>query len=207
MRHLALILALVMQPWGTLEHTDRIVILGLPTSGKTWLAERLVAPAWRVVWFDPAGDYGKPGRVEVTPDELERWPRLVNDPHLRLVVTPQGETGRELAEDLTRVTNIVRKKGDLVFVADEVGDYRVYAEGRLGWLFRRGRHDGIATVLVSQVGTDIPLTCRKTASRVYCLAQHHPDELQKLAAIYGEAYAARVAAWQKYDPPIVWSMS
>jgi hypothetical protein len=204
-------LALLMpQPWGQLAKGDKIVILGVPLSGKSTLAEKIVAGAWRVVWFDPAGDYGKPGRLSLSPAELERWPRLLDDDHARIVINPKGETDRELGDEFLAVTNLVRKAGDkqgLIFVADEVGDYRAGAEGRINWLFRRGRHHGIVPILVSQVATDIPLKSRKLASQVYCLQQDHVDELKELARVYGDDYAHRVQAWRKYDPPVVWSNS
>ncbi len=209
MSPLLLILALAMpQPWGQLKPTDKVLILGLPTSGKSTLAEKLVSDAHRVCWFDPAGDYSRPGRLTLSPAELERWPQLLDDPHLRLVIEPETEEERDLGAEFKTVSTLVRHAGDkrgLVLVADEVGDYRAGAEGRINWWFRRGRHHNVATVLVSQVATDIPLKARKLASRVYCLAQEHPGELDALEEVYGHDFRVRVEAWRKYDAPVEWS--
>lgn len=203
---LALLGSPMPQPWGNdLTKTSREIIVGMPYSGKSTLAERLTRTAYRVVWFSPETDYEKPGRLVVTMPQLKRYPDLLLDPHLRLVVrNPENADGKVLAANLASLIDLCRWAEDLVLVCDEVGDYREESERVLNKLFRRGRHKGIATVLVSQVPTDIPYKCRKIASRVWCFKQSHADELKELRQLYGDSFAATAASWEPFDLPAVW---
>lgn len=206
------------QPWGILSGTTRGIVLGEPTTGKSFLAEQLTRAAFRVVWFDVSGDdYNRPGRAVLTVSELERWPVMLDDPHARIVIAPRGDDAASLTAELDRVLSVFGlwqrppPQRNLVFVCDEVGDYRESAEQTLNALFRRGRHLGIGSLLVSQVATDIPLTCRRLASDVWSLGQAYPKDIDALASTYGEDFADRVRHWRKhrspdgritYDPPI-----
>jgi len=209
--NVALLLALagtLMQPWGShLKGNARVLIMGLPECGKTTFARTLTADAFRAVFFDPAGDYSAPGRLDVTLAELQKWPGLLDDPHARIVVKPQADDERGLAAEARVLINLAFEAGDLVLVLDEVGDYGKHAAGPLSKLVRRGRHEGIASVLVSQFATDFPKTCRRAASDVYGFLQKHPDDLAALEHVYGPAFSARVASWRKYEPPAAWHIS
>lgn len=201
------------QPWGPhLSGSSRVVILGLPESGKSTLVESLTRDAHRAIFFDAGGDdYAKPGRLVLTAAELAHYPRLLSDPHLRLVIRPEGRDGKELAAEVHTLLETLGlwqrppPKRNLVLALDEVGDYRAWAEHDLKTIFRRGRHLGIGIVLASQFATDIPLTSRRAASHMYCLAQSHRAELDALEADYGEQFAADVAAWRHYQPPVTWT--
>lgn len=206
--------ASVTQPWGDLQFGQRIIVMGEPLSGKSTLAEKLTADAHRVLWFDMCGDYERRGRLGVSVDELARWPALLDDPHARIVVRPQSEDDNGLSSEALQVLQLCERAGEAfdstgrggrVLVYDEVGDYRRYSEGTLNRLFRRGRHYGLVPILVSQVATDFPLTSRRIASHVYCLAQSHDSELAALEGTYGKDFAARVRAWRHYEPPVVWT--
>lgn len=199
----------LMQPWGShLDGETRVLIMGLPTCGKTEWAKKLTADAYRCAWFDVADDYSAPGRLDVTIPELERWPGLLDDPHCRIVVKPQADDEKGLAKEARAFISLAFEAGDLVAVLDEVGDYGKWCAGPLSKLVRRGRHRGIASVLVSQFATDFPKTCRRAASEVYVFKQAHVDDLAALAKQYGGPnFAARVAAWRKYEPPATWRLS
>lgn len=195
-----------MQPWGDeLNAGDREIIIGLPGDGKTTLAEGLLASAWRSVTFTPdEEDFRLPGRLVVTVAELERWPRLLAEPHLKLAVEPRDLSGEGLAREVTALVELAFKARNLILVLDEVGDYRRQAEHSLNRLMRRCRKKGVVPVLISQVATDIPLTCRRVATRVRCLGQHERSELKALGDEYGDTFAAMVAAWKRFEPPVTW---
>lgn len=197
-----------VQPWGPdLTKTSRVVILGAPHTGKTTTIERITADAWRVVWFSPAwDDFDRPGRLVLSVRELERWPVLLRDEHARIVVRPEGDAPDELADEVRRLTRLVSAAKNLIVVFDEVGDYKGIpdADKALTRLFRRGRHDGVATILSSQVPTDIPKTCRRIASHVYCTLLERRAELAELSGDFGDDFAARVAAWTPYQAPALW---
>lgn len=180
-----------INPWGPFKYFERVMIIGLPMSGKSYLAAKLTKPCPRVVYFDPAKDYAKlTGAKSITVDELFDNPAILDQKRFRIAIIPDSEP-EEVLED---VTAIVRAAGNLVFVLDEVGDYNQGKAGdTLKKLARNGRHDGIVSVYVSQVAVDIPKTVRRLATRVYSFKQVHPHDLKALEEIYGEAFAQRVA--------------
>jgi hypothetical protein len=210
----ALLLAgCMMQPWGELQLGDRLLVMGLPTFGKSTLCEKLTATADRALFFSPVPDFQKPARPVYSIAELERYPDLLCGEYVRVAVKVNGR-GRELAEQAVRTFRALERayrdfdatgEGGCVAVFDEVGDYRRFAEDELNAIFRRGRHYGLVPIFASQVATDIPLRARKLASRVLCLGQRHGDELRELRGLYGEDFARRVGAWRKYEPPAEWS--
>lgn len=200
------------QPWGELNIGDRIVMMGLPTFGKSTLAEKLTAEADAAIFVSTFHDYEKTERGVATVDQLEKYPALLSDPHSRIAVRLSHSSGRACAEEVAAVIDCLKfagrnfdrtGHGGRVAVFDEVGSYRRYLEDELNEVFRGGRHYGVVPIFASQVATDIPLKCRKLASRVLCLGQRHRDELKELE-IYGKPFAERVGRWAKYEPPIEW---
>lgn len=182
-------------PWGELLPIDRVIILGIPYTGKTYFAAKLTKSARRVLYFDPYGDYHKAaGAVEFTVDELLASPEVLEKPRFKISVRPSTEDDKDTAYDLDRVVNLARDIGEMVVVLDEVGDYALYGQRTLNKLFRNGRHDGIVTVLVSQVATDIPRTCRRIATRIYSFLQTDPADLDALREKCGEEFVAKILA-------------
>ncbi|MBS2026188.1 MAG: hypothetical protein JST92_27620, partial [Deltaproteobacteria bacterium] len=89
---LALVVAVMPQPWGSQLHgASRVIVLGLPTCGKSVLAEKLASDAHRALFYTPTEDYAAPGRLVLKPRELLRWPKLLEDPHARIVVHAEAE--------------------------------------------------------------------------------------------------------------------
>lgn len=182
----------------------------MPGSGKTRHVEALTASAFRVVYFSPVPDFYREGRLWCTVAHLDRYRGLLDDPHARIVVDVDDAEGAELAAQLQQLYRLVReatkRKGGrpFVFVLDEVGDYKEWAEDTLLSLFRRSRHNRTAVIMASQCATDIPFRCRKMASRVACFEQEHPRELAELRAVYPDEFVERVEAWSPGMPPAEW---
>jgi hypothetical protein len=63
----------------------------------------------------------------------------------------------------------------------------------------------VVPIFLSQFATDIPLTVRRAATHVLCLAQDHAKELDALSEVYGETFAAQVQAWRRFQPPVRWT--
>jgi ferritin-like protein len=195
-----------VQPWGNLERRDHLAIFGVPGSGKSTLARKIAAPARRVVFFDPGADHEDEGIV-VSAADLAAYPDLLRGTWVRVVVAA-GRDGADAAEEVETVIAAcaaAEDEGGILLVCDEVGDYGSRAAHDLTSLHRSGHKRGIASILVSQRAVDVPLGARATANRVYSLLQDHPHDLAALAEVYGEDYAAHVAAWKPGDPPVEWS--
>jgi hypothetical protein len=206
---LALALVLAMpQPFGDLHDRAHELVIGVPGSGKTTLARARVASARRVVFATPVPrDYAEDGELVGLAD-LRGEPELLAGAFLRLVV-PLGED-RDTHEDFADLVELLREYaprfGGMVLVSDEVGDYSLRAAEVLTRLHRNGHHSGLASVLVSQTAVDIPLTCRRTATRVSSLLQTRSEDLAALAREYGEPFAEAVRTWRPGDPPAVWNL-
>jgi hypothetical protein len=195
-------------PWGDLVKIDRIIILGMPFTGKTYFAAKLTKSADRVLFFDVVGDYRKAANsTEFTIDELEANPNVLDLPRFKISVRPSDDDERAIVADLERMLALAREKKNMVVVLDEVGDYSLLGQRALTKVFRNGRHYGLATVLVSQVATDIPKTCRRISTRLYSFLQEDPSDLAALEEKAGSEFAAKVKSWKEGDPPAVWQIS
>lgn len=182
-----------------------MIILGVPFTGKSFKAKAIVRSAGRVLFFDPCGDYTEVA-LPITLDELAAAPEILLGELLALAVQPEGATPAELAAELEATVRLARLAKNLVLVLDEVGDYSREAESTLTRLARNGRHDGIATVFVSQAAVDIPKTVRRMATRVFSFLQTDPDDLAALEKRCGTAFVQRVTTWRRGDPPAEWTI-
>jgi hypothetical protein len=203
----AVALALAMtSPLGPLDARSHEIVLGVPGSGKTTLARERVATVRRLVVFDPARDYSAEGE-RMSADDLAADPCALEGTFRRVVVEPEGD---DTADQFMRTVAACREQaprhGPLVLLADEVGDYAPRAAGALTRLHRNAHHDGVASILVSQCAVDVPLTCRRTATRVTSLLQVASGDLDALAREYGEAFASAVGSWRPGAPPVVWTL-
>lgn len=189
---------------GKMLSFDRVIILGVPLTGKTYYAAELTKDCSRVVYFDPCGDYAEYGAIEFTVDELEAAREILRKPKFKIAVRPNDEDGESMANDLDRTVRLCRSVGEMTVVLDEVGDYSLEGARTINKLFRNGRHDGIVTILVSQVATDIPKTCRRIATRYYSFLQQDPGDLDALEEKCGTQFRDEAAKWQVGNKPAVW---
>ncbi len=196
-------------PVGDFIYGDRVIIIGLPLSGKTYLAAKLTRNVPRILFFDPYHDYGHgmdgedaAGAEEIAADTLIENPRLLAKPRFRYAIIPDEN---DIAMQLEEVVMIARAAGNLVLVMDEVGDYKDNAKKTLEKLARNGRHNGLVPIYVSQVAMDIPRTVRRIATRVYSFRQEDIDDLDALSERYGEKYAAEVSSLKEHEYRL-WTM-
>lgn len=191
-------------PLGQLFDRSHELVLGVPGSGKTHRARERLSSARRVVFFDPTGhDYSGEGEQVDVGDVTEE---LLEHRFARLVVVPGLEVAADFAATVAACRMAGTAHGGVVLCADEVGDYSRQAADHLTRLHRNGHHDGVASVLVSQCAVDIPLTCRRTATRVASLLQTASADLDALETEYGPQFREAVARWRPGDVPAVWTL-
>lgn len=196
-----------MRPWGPdLNLPEHRIIIGVPQSGKTTYARKLIARARRVIIFDPGHDYVDMSGADVV--TVKEWPKsnYFNESMFRLVVIPTEDY--DMVDEFVYTTKRVREIGDLVYVCDEVGDYNAGPGARmLRNLHRNGHKQGLVTILVSQRAVDIPLGARATASQVDSFLQDNEQDLEQLHLMYdGSApgFSERVRHWSPGQPPVSW---
>jgi hypothetical protein len=190
-------------PHGVLGPSVRAAVIGLSGTGKSRFAKALIRTAGRVVIFDLCNEY-RDVAVTVTIGELLEAPELLLGDPVALAVTPSSEDEDEIAEDLERLVALVRRAGNAVLVLEEVGDYGARAASTISRLARNGRHQGIATVFVTQAAVEIPKAARRQLTHVFSFLQTDPEDLAALAKRCGEPFAARVTSWRVGDPPAAW---
>lgn len=205
---LALVTAMP-QPFGDLYDRSHEVTIGVPGSGKTTEVRARVASARRAIFASPVPrDYREDGEL-VQLATLQADPSRLAGAFVRLVV-PLGLGEADAHEEVVELLDLLREHmpryGGGVVVLDEVGDYQLRAAEALTRLHRNGHHFGLASVLVSPCAVDIPLTCRRTATRVTSFLQTRSEDLTALEREYGEAFAAQVRTWRPGDPPAVWTL-
>jgi hypothetical protein len=195
--------ALEPRPHGVLHPWTRAAVVGLSGTGKTTFAKRILAPASRVVYFDPCHDY-RDVAVPIRVDELARDASILRASELCISVEPAGADDRELALEVELVIARCREARDLVLCLDEVGDYGAAAIKPLSRLARNGRHDGIASVYVTQSAVEIPKVCRRQLTHVFSFLQIDPDDLEALRKRCGDPFVAAVKSWTRGAPPARW---
>lgn len=185
---------------------DHWIIVGVPQSGKTVLALRLVKACRRVVYFDPRAEYEARGEP-IKPSDL-RSDHFAGE-WLRLTIQANRNSEIDPAVEFVHSSRIVRDgariHGSLVYVCDEIGDYAAGAMRTLRQIHANGHKDGVVSLFVSQRAVDLPLGCRATATRVLSLLQTHPTDLQRLEDEFGPEMRSAAQAWRPYSPPAVWT--
>jgi hypothetical protein len=204
-------------PWGDLGPSERVMVLGVSGTGKTFWVKKLLTggatpsskPAERVLYGDPQGDYGDVAEPITLAELRELADELAGGERFALAVQLEGagddDDGDEeaLAAQVEELIGLARRIGGCVLVLDEVGDYADHARKALSKLARNGRHDRIAAVFVSQAAVEIPKGARRQATRVYSFLQTDPADLKALER-FGASFTARVTAWVKGSPPATW---
>ncbi len=184
---------------------DHVGVVGVPGSGKTYLAKRLVASAPRVVFFDPKGEYEDNGEP-IGPYEFHA--DLLEGDYVRWAIQAERFEDGDVVEEFKHVARQVRegslRHGGVIFVCDELGDYSAGAIKTLKRLHANSHKDGVVTMLVSQRAVDLPLGCRATLTRCYSLLQTHPDDLDRLEREFGHDFRIECEQWKAHDDPVVW---
>jgi hypothetical protein len=144
----------------SLKPTDRILILGESLSGKTYLAERLLSKAKRVVVYTP---------------QANEWTSFPNR-----VVGWKAET-------LYQTIGKCIKEGN-VFLAIDDADLpldRYANDDRLQYLLVAGRHRNVGWAIVSRRTADLPPLFFKQANKLFLFQ----TDLKRDLEIFDDFYA------------------
>jgi energy-coupling factor transporter ATP-binding protein EcfA2 len=191
-----------------LEPEDVALYVGKRGSGKSTRAKQLLAAAMAAgqpcVAFDPHDEYSQEGRQSsqvrlgpltqrMTVEQLAADPDALLEKRLSLAVVPEGLGPREKAEAFSALVDEVLDAGDVVLLADEVGQWGRYCAEQLDELACQSRHSGVPVVLVAQRLVQVPKTARTQATLVNSGRQDNPDDLAALADLAGEGFSEAVA--------------
>src|SRR3989442_33382 len=161
-------LSLLVSGWSPMDlkvsTQDRILILGPSESGKSYLAEKLVADMPRVVVFDPNGDWrGFPGK--------------------RLVVHDiRGERLKKLAKTTLKEGDVFMVMEDIDIVMDK---WSLNQEDLLRYLFIASRHRRVGWMVIARRPADIPTLVPKQATKVFLFHNDLPHDAEFYEAMFG----------------------
>ena len=178
----------------TIEPNSRVFITGKTGSGKTYLAERVLADVPRLVVFDIKDNLSK--RMNLEPGKKrENWRRFLRGYDIRLQVTaPVGINNEaDFYHDWFRRVFVA---GDCIVYIDELlGVLKhptdlpkwlkmIYTRGREPITDRRGRIVGgnIGVFASTQRPSHIPVFCMTESEEFFIFQLQNPDDRKKVAA-------------------------
>ncbi|RJS26075.1 hypothetical protein DRW03_06345 [Corallococcus sp. H22C18031201] len=186
---------------------DVALYVGKRGTGKSTRAKAALGAAMkagqRVVAYDVHDEYSQLGRDSgqvvlgplthrMTVSELADNLDVLERDGLALAVVPEGPN-REKGEDFAALVEDVLDVGELVLLADEVGQWGRYCAEALDELACQSRHSAVPVVLVAQRLTQVPKTARTQATQINSGRQDNPDDLRALADVAGQDFASAVS--------------
>lgn len=167
-----------------LKPHDRVLILGITGSGKTYFArKRIVAKAARVVVWDPHREYETQQRVSL--DDLLERPEMLDAESLSISVTPDWKTPKDLAAEFEVFADLLSTAEGVTAVIDEVGLLKHSADS-VEFVACQSRHWGVPVVFVAQRAVQVTKTAREQVSKIVSFRQSSPEDVDALIERCGE---------------------
>ena len=184
-------MALLFQP----PAAERVNVIGVPGTGKSYWARNYVRNIHRLVIFDIFKECDSLGTV-YTLEEFMRYAAegQFENGVLRAIVHPDYDL--ELSENQEEIiTSILDDVKNCTFYAEETGivlDSAV-APPQLRRLAAGGRHEGVSMVVAGQrYHSQFPPVVRGTSTRIIAYRQTEPDDLRDLRQRMGKSVDMRL---------------
>lgn len=168
-----------------------IVILGKKSSGKTYIARKVVAEKPRLVVYDPIRQFSGCGVSINTPEDLIVYLKANCAGKFRVIYQPEFTMADDkdiMQLEFKNICRIVDCLYDVYFVVDEIDSYTsaAYCPPYFNNFIQRGRHARISLVVTTRRHTETTRHLTAQADILISFHQHEPNDIKYLGGFFGE---------------------
>lgn len=159
-----------------------ILIFGKRGSGKSYLANKLIAHEQRVLVFDTLSEYTEGVVFEEYGDFTAFWRQIYQHPY-RLIYRPLKPD-----EEIEYVADLVYAIGNVTFLVEEIDCYcsSHQTSESFAHIIQRGRHNNITLIGVTQRPYGIHRLLTSQAKEIYIFSTNEPRDREYLRTLLGQ---------------------
>lgn len=174
-----------------------ILILGKRGTGKSYLANKLIAGERRLLVFDTLGEYagGVVFDSEYAVKFKEFW-RSVYRKNFRLIYRPLKPDA-----EIDDIAELVFLLGNMTFLVEEVDCYctSYQISDSFAHIIQRGRHKDITLIGVTQRPYGIHRLLTSQAKEIYIFGTNEPRDIDYLKILLGVEVEAKLKELKQYE--------
>jgi len=158
----------------TFQYGDRIAILGFSTSGKSYLAKKIILAFKRTIVWDTTGEHQELGVVVTAPEQIQYyWERGVTN----LVIEPEQEPDTGLFQScMATVYSYLDNAMILVDEADLYADKNVILP-EFATIVKRGAKKRLGYIAVARRSPELHNLVLSQAHYIIAFYHHHPNDI------------------------------
>jgi len=174
-----------------------ILIFGKRGTGKSYLADKLIADERRLLIFDTLGEYTNGVVFETEESELfsEFWKQNYRG-DFRLIYRPLNPEA-----EIDEIAELVFLLGNMTFLVEEVDCYCTswQISDAFAHIIQRGRHQDITLIGVTQRPFGIHRLLTSQAKEIYIFGTNEPRDRDYLKTLLGEQIEAKLDQLGQYQ--------
>lgn len=179
-----------------MQRPDISLIVGKTGSGKTVKALNLIADRKRLLIFDTLGHDYSDGVIFYDIEKLKEYWLKVYRGDFRLIYRPLNEL-----PEFDEICRLAYQCGNLTLVAEELDIFAQPQKIELGFrqILKRGRHNDIRFIGITQRPYGIDRTITSQATAIYIFRVDEPRDIKYLCERVSEKVDAGLAMLKEYE--------
>lgn len=172
-----------------------ILIFGKRGTGKSYLANKLIEKANRLLIYDTLGEYESGVVFEPSERFREFWKRVYRK-NFRLIYRPLNPEA-----EIDEIAELVFLLGNMTFLVEEVDCYCTswQISDALAHIIQRGRHKDITLIGVTQRPFGIHRLLTSQAKEIYVFGTNEPRDRDYLKMLLGSEIEAKLDQLKQYE--------
>lgn len=172
-----------------------ILIFGKRGSGKSYLANKLIANEQRLLIFDTLSEYTG-GVVFEDYDQFAGFWRLIYQHPYRLIYRPLKPD-----EEIEQIADLVYTIGNVTFLVEEIDCYcsSYQISESFAHIIQRGRHNNITLIGVTQRPYGIHRLLTSQAKEIYIFSTNEPRDREYLRTLLGQEIEPMLDRLEQYQ--------